>query len=307
MTLSGYLAKPFFWEVASERGAELSRWRELLVCAHAALGRRHLSLLSAGLAMYAMLAVFPGLAAVVFVYGAFATPDSVIEHMNMLAALLPRGTWALFSAPLTDIASARGGSLPAGALIGLLLGLWSARSGMAALITATNWAYSSGHERGVLKEGALSLLFTVVAVAGFLLALAIGVLVPALLRMLGTQAWLQVLIASVQWTLLWVMAASSLAVVYRFAPARAPDSWRAVIWGAGSAATLWLTISVLFSFYVRTIADYSRTYGALAAVVALLMWFYLSSFTIVFGAQLNAELERLERRRHEERTPPRSG
>ena len=88
-----------------------TRWREILVCTHEAIGKKHLSLLSAGLAMYALLAVFPGLAAVVFVYGLFATPADVMQHMELLARVLPQGTWALFSGPLQDIASDRGGSV----------------------------------------------------------------------------------------------------------------------------------------------------------------------------------------------------
>ena len=287
------------WELAGAPAGAVNRWREILVCTHEAIGKKHLSLLSAGLAMYALLAVFPGLAAVVFIYGLFATPADVMQHMALLATILPQGTWALFSGPLQDIASDRGGSLSAGALLGVLLGLWGARSGMAALISVTNWAYAGGHKRGLIREAVLSVLFTVAAVAGFLLALAIGVLAPALLRLLGTQPWQRLMIVAVQWALLWATALAGVTVVYRWAPARAPDGWRAVIWGAGIAATLWLTISVLFSVYVRSFADYSRTYGAVAAVVALLMWFYLSSFTIVLGAQINAEMDRLARQRRD--------
>ena len=269
----------------------MNRWREIAWCVNEAVGRNHVSLLSAGLAMYGLLAVFPGLAAAVCIYGLFVTPADVVRHFKIVSTLLPPGTWQLFSDQLQALARTRGGSLSASAVVALLLGLWGARLWMGALITASNITYPKDRERGFIHEILLSLLFTAAAIAGFLLAVTAGVLVPFVLEFLGTQQWMRYVIVLIQWAVLWVIAAGGLAVIYRFAPVRPPD-WRWVRKGAGIAATLWLLISSLFALYVRTFAGYGSTYGALAGVIVLLMWFYLSSFTVVLGMQINAQLER---------------
>jgi membrane protein len=267
-------------------------WRDILLRVKNEIGSDHVTLVSAGLAMYALLAVFPGLAAAVSIYGLFATPADVVEHMKTFAGVLPPGTWELFADQLQALTRERSGSLSAAALVGIGVALWSARSGMASLMTAANIAYSESEKRSFVKQVLLSLLFTLVAIAGFLFALTIGVAIPVALAVLGTQSWIQIVVAIARWGLLWILTVLSLAALYRYGPARQRARWRWVSWGSVIAATLWLTVSVLFAVYVRTFGTYGQTYGALAAVVVLLLWFYLSSFVIVLGAEINAEMER---------------
>jgi membrane protein len=109
---------------------------------------------------------------------------------------------------------------------------------------------------------------------------------------LGTSRWVQLMLSILRWLLLWAFAVIGLSLVYHFAPTSRPAHWRCVTWGSTVAATFWLVLSALFTLYVRWFAHYDRTYGTLAAVVVLLMWFYLLSFVVVLGAELNATLER---------------
>jgi membrane protein len=271
-------------------------WRDILLRVWEQIGSDHVTLVAAGLAMYALLAVFPGLAAAIALYGIFATPADVIEHMESFAAVLPPGTWEIFSRQLQTVAQNTQGSLTTAAGIGLLIALWGARAGMAALMVATNIAYSEPEKRSFVKQVLLSLLFTIAAIAGFLIVLAIGVAIPVALEVLGTRPWVQVVIGVLRWIVLWLMAVTGLAIVYRYAPAREPARWAWVTWGSAIAATLWLLASLGFAFYVRSFATYGQTYGALGGVIALLMWFYITSFTIVLGAEINAEMERQTRR-----------
>jgi membrane protein len=99
-------------------------------------------------------------------------------------------------------------------------------------------------------------------------------------------------VAIFRWVSLWAFAVLGLAVTYRFAPSRELARWRWVMWGSVVAATLWVIGSLLFAFYVRRFGSYAKMYGALGGVVVLLMWFYLSSFFVVLGAEINAEMER---------------
>jgi membrane protein len=271
-------------------------WRDILSRVKSEIGSDHVSLVSAGLAMYALLAVFPGLAAAVAIYGIFASPADVIDHMKTFSDILPPGTWDLFNTQLRTLTSQAQGRLTVTAAVGLLIALWGARAGMSALMVATNIAYAEAEKRGFIKQTVLSLAFTVGGILTFLLVLALGVVLPLALNVLGTSSWVQALAGLLRWVALWVVAVLGLAVLYRYAPSRRPARWRWVTWGSVIAATLWVLVSVGFAFYVATFATYGKTYGALGGVIALIMWFYLSSFTIVIGAEVNAEMERQTRR-----------
>jgi membrane protein len=271
-------------------------WRDILARVKSEIGSDHVTLVSAGLAMYALLAVFPGLAAAVAIYGLFASPATVVEHMQTFSDLLPPGTWELFSRQLQSVAGQAQSSLSFAALTGVLVALWSARSGMSSLMVATNIAYAEAEKRGFIKQTLLSLVFTLAAILGFLTVLALGVIVPLALKVLGTHEWVQWFVGALRWLALWLVAVLGLSVLYRYAPSRERARWRWVTWGSAIAATLWILISVAFAFYVGKFASYGKTYGALSGVVALLMWFYVSSFTVVLGAEINAEMERQTKR-----------
>jgi membrane protein len=271
-------------------------WRDIVARVKAEIGSDHVSLVAAGLAMYGLLAVFPGLAAAVSIYGMFASPTDVIEHMRTFSAILPPGTFDLFSQQLQTLASRGQGTLTIGALAGLAVALWGARAAMASMMTATNIAYAEVEKRGFIRQTLLSLLFTCAAIVGFLVMLAIGVVVPVALKVLGTSQWVQWIGGAVRWLALWAFAVVGLGLLYRYAPSRQRARWHWVTWGSAIAATLWILLSVGFAFYVGSFGTYGKTYGALGSVIALLMWFYLSSFVVVVGAEINAEMERQTRR-----------
>jgi membrane protein len=228
----------------------------------------------------------------VSIYGLFATPADVIQHMQAFSGVLPPGVWDIFSTQLQTITRHETSTLTLAALLGVVIALWSARSAMSALMTATNIAYGEREKRNFFVQVLVSLVLTIGAVVGFLVMLLLGIAIPVTLKVLGTHAWVQVVADALQWALLWVFTVWALAFVYRYAPAREPARWHWVTWGSAIAATLWLGMSALFAIYVQAFANYGKTYGALGGVIALLMWFYFSSVIVVLGAQVNAEMER---------------
>src|SRR6185437_7035852 len=260
------------------------------------LGSDNITLVSAGLALYALLSVFPGMAAAVSIYGMFATPADVVKQMKAFSAVLPPGVWSIFNTQLQVITSHEQRTLSVAAALGLGLALWSARSAMSALMTATNIAYQERETRSFIMQILISLVLTVAAVLGFLTMLLLGVAIPVTLTILGTRPWVQWLADAFQWFLLWFFTSVALTVVYRYAPARTRPRWHWVSWGSTIAATLWLAMSALFAIYVQAFANYGKTYGALGGVIALLMWFYFSSALVVLCAEINAEMERQTRK-----------
>jgi membrane protein len=259
------------------------------------LGTDNVTLVSGGLAMYALLSIFPGLAAAVSVYGLFSTPADVARHLSVFMGILPAGVWDIFNTQLQTLTQHAQSTLSVAAGVSLVLALWSARSAMSGLMTATNIAYKEAEKRNFFVQVLISLVLTIGAVIGFIALLVLGVAVPWALQILGTAQWVQWTADALQWALLWSLAIFGLAFVYRYAPARERARWRWVTWGSATAATLWLIASALFAFYVRTFANYGKTYGALGGVIALLMWFYISSIIVVLGAEINAEMERQTR------------
>jgi membrane protein len=273
------------------------RWWDVAVQAWQQLNEHNAGLLAGGVAMYGLLSVFPGLAALVSLYGLFATPGDVIVHMSVFAGVLPPGVWSIFNAQLQNVVAHDHGTLTVAAAVALLIALWSARATMSALMTATTIAYQQPEGRGWIAQILISLLLTLGVIVGFLLMLVLGVVVPLALEVLGPAASVRDITAVLRWLLLWLFAVLGLSVVYHFAPARRPPAWRWFTWGSTIAATCWLIVSGLFSLYVRTFASYGKTYGALGGVVALLMWFYLLSFIVIIGAELNAVLDRAPEQR----------
>ena len=266
-------------------------WWQLIAQVTKQLQTHNAELLAGGVAMYGLLSVFPGLAAAVSIYGLFATPAAVIQHLRVFAGVLPPGVWEIFSTQLQEVAAHDHGTLTVPATIGVLIALWSARLTMSALMIATTIAYEHDEKRGFLYQLLTSLMLTLGLIVGFLVMLVIGVVVPLVVAMLGTSPGIQFLVDVLRWLLLWAFAVIGLSVVYHFAPAREHARWRWVSWGSVFAASLWLAVSALFSLYVRTVAGYDRTYGALGGVVVLLMWFYLLSFIVVIGGEVNAVLD----------------
>jgi len=252
----------------------------------------NVSLVAGGLAMYALLSVFPALAAMVSIYGIFATPGDVIDQMKAFAGVLPPGVWDIFNTSLQSITRTGQSTLTGAAILGLGVALWSARAAMSSLMTATNIAYREREKRGFIKTTLLSLGFTIAAIIGFLLMLALGVAIPLALAAFGAGEWVKAAVSVLRGVLLWVVMMAGLAVVYRYAPAREHARWRWVTPGSVFAATTCLIASALFAFYVTNFAGYAKTYGALGGVVVLLMWFFISSVVVVMGAEINAESER---------------
>lgn len=256
----------------------------------------NVDIIAGGLALYALLAVFPALAAAVSIYGLFASPGDIANQMQQVSAVLPEDAASILQQQLTQLSQHPQNALSFGIILGIALALWSARKGMVALITATNVAYDEEEKRGFFKQLLVSLAFTIGAVVGFLAVLLLGVAVPLVLSMLPLGRAAEIVLLVARWILLFGVAVLGLAVVYRFAPDRHEARWKWVTPGSLIAATLWLIGSALFALYVRSSGSYGETYGALGGVIVLLMWFYLSGYIVILGAEINAEMERQTKR-----------
>jgi membrane protein len=252
----------------------------------------HVPMLAAGVAFFAFLAVFPAIIAAITLYGLVADPQQVAAQVEGLAGALPEQAQPLLVEQLGSVASASGGALSLGLVVSLLAALWSASSGTGNLMQAVNLAYDEEETRGFLKLRGTALLLTIGSIVFLLLTLGLVAVVPPLLDSLPLGPVATVLAQVVRWGLLVGLVVAALAVVYRVAPDRDSPKFRWTSTGALVAAALWILGSVAFSLYVNNFGSYNKTYGALAGVVVLLLWLYLTSYTVLLGAEINAEAER---------------
>jgi membrane protein len=246
-------------------------------------------LLGAGVAFYALLSLFPAIIAGVSIYGLVADPTTVQDQINRLTEMLSPETAKIVGTQLQQVTNGAGGALGLATVIGILTALWSASSGMKALITGVNLAYDETESRKFAKLRGLAILLTLGAMVLMAVALTLIVAFPAL-----ADSWPTVLrwtVGILRWVLLAVLVIGGLAVLYRYAPDRDEPRWTWVSWGSGIATVLWILASIGFSIYANAFGNYNKTYGALAGVIILMFWLYLSAVVVLVGAELNTEME----------------
>jgi membrane protein len=163
-------------------------------------------------------------------------------------------------------------------------------------MTALNIAYEEEEKRGLIRYHAAALAMTLGAIVSALVAIALVAVLPPLIEALPLPDWLHWALSLVRWPILAVLVMIGLAVLFRYGPSRNKARWNWVSAGAIAATVLWIVGSLLFSWYAANFANYNETYGSVGAIVALLMWFYLTAYVVLLGAELNAEMERQTRR-----------
>jgi len=266
-------------------------WKQIMKRAWQEQKDDNIGLLAAGVAFYAFTALFPALIAAVTVYGLVADPAQVEEQINSLSKTLPRDAASLIGDQLRTIASTSSGALGLGLAASVLGALFSASGGVGNIIKAINIAYDEEETRGFVKLRGLALLLTLGAVVFLVVAVGLVAVLPPVLDSLGLGSFGKVAVLVLRWVGLVAFMMVALAVLYRYAPDRDAPKFRWVGLGAVVATLLWIAGSAGFSLYVSNFGSYGKTYGALAGVVVLLLWLYLTAFIVLLGAEINAESE----------------
>lgn len=271
-------------------------WRDILWRVKSEMSEDNLSLVAAGVAFYGLLAIFPGIAAIVSIYGLIVDPQAAEQQVAAIGQLLPEDARAIIEEQMTRVSAHATAALGLGAIFSLLLTIWSANKGTQALISALNIVYDETEKRGFVKLNLISLALTVGAIAFLIVCLAAIAALPALFGNLGLPDLIKELARWLRWPVLGGAFVVALAVLYRYAPSRDEPRWRWVSAGAVVATIMWLIGSALFSWYVSNFGSYNETYGSIGAVVVLMMWFWLSALIVLLGAEINAEMEHQTRR-----------
>jgi membrane protein len=287
------------WSAQEGRGRSARRvrdipfegWKDILWRTKDEITADRISLVAAGVTFYLLLALFPALAALVSVYGLFADPQNIQEHIAALSVVLPSGAVELLRDQLQRLAEQSGTALGVTFFFGLAVALWSANKGIKALFDAMNVAYDEDEKRGFILLNLITLGFTLGAIIVAILFMVAVAVVPVVVKALGLGGWLEWLVQLARWPILLIVAAVGVAILNRYGPSRSRARWRWLTWGSGLTVLVWIAASIAFSWYLSNFGNYNETYGSLGAAIGFLMWLWISVFVLLAGAELNSEIE----------------
>jgi membrane protein len=266
-------------------------WYDILWRTYREMNSDRLLSIAGGVSFFVLLAIFPAITALVSAYGLFFNASTITNNLSLLNDVVPGNVLGIVHEQASRIASNSGRALSIGIVVGILVSLWSAMSGVKAMIDALNVIYEQKECRSFLKLNLVALVFTLAGFAAFLLAIATIVVLPLILSPIGLGSLPETVTRIARWPLLLVVLLIGLAVLYRYGPDRRKARWEWVTVGSVSAAVTWIVASFLFSWYLASFANYNATYGSLGAVVGLMIWLWISTIVVLLGAELNAEIE----------------
>jgi membrane protein len=278
-------------DAASPLAIPTPGWKDILLRVWNQSSDNRIMLVAAGATFYILLALFPALAAFVSLYGLVSDPVTIADHIAFLGGLMPSGGVEIIESQLDALASQQVDALSIGFLLGLGIALWSANNGIKTMFDAMNIVYEEEEKRGFIKLNAFSALFTLGAILiGIILIVSVGV-IPAIIAFLHLGSFADQLLSVLRWPVMAAFIVGGITLIYRYGPSRENARWRWLFPGAILATIVWLAASAAFSFYLQNFADYNATYGSLGAVIGFMTWTWISITIVLFGAQLNAEIE----------------
>jgi len=283
--------------MARGRGAETPAkippkgWKDILFRVKDEIASDHVSLVAAGVAFYALLAIFPAVTALMALAGLVMEPVQVTEQLDALTDLIPEEAATIILDQAVAVTGSEETGLGWAFLIGLGLALYSASKGVGSLMEGLNVAYDEDETRGFISKLVWTLGLTIMLVGVLLLGMTATLAVPAIVNFFALPGWLESLMSYGSWVLLAVLTVMALAVLYRYGPARDNAEWKWLTPGAVLACILWIVASVGFSIYVSNFGSYNESFGSMAGAIILLMWLWISAFIVLLGAELNSEME----------------
>jgi membrane protein len=248
------------------------------------LREHNTTLVAAGVAFYAFLAFIPALIAFISVYGLVADPADVKRQVEDVASALPKEVQSFLVFQLDAIVKANTAAVSVTLVVAIVIALWSASGGMAALITGIHVAHERDEPKSFVAKRGKALGFTVGAVVFLGIVVFLIAALPPLMSEAGDagRVGMQIL----RWPILAVVMVVGIGLLYRFSTEERPRVWLRVVTAGSVVATIgWLIASALFAVYTANFASYSKTYGSLASIVVLLIWIWLSSLLVLIGAE----------------------
>ena len=265
-------------------------WKDIFWRTYREIGRDRLPALAGGITFYLLLATFPAIAAFVSLYGIFSDVGTVERQLIHLSRILPSDAVTLIGSQMLRISAQRHATLGAAFIASTLLSVWSANAGMKALFDGLNITYDETEKRDYLRRSLITYAATFAGLVFIGLVISVLIGAPVFFHQLGVHS-VRVWWAPTRWVLVFLMAAITFTLLYRYGPSRRHAKWQWVVFGGVGAAAVWLAISLGFSWYVNNFTHFGVTYGSLGAMIAYMLWVWMTAMVILTGAELNSEIE----------------
>lgn len=271
------------------------RWTEILRRTASEIGADNCLGLAAQLAFYFFLALFPALLFLVALIGYLPVENALTGLLEALGAVAPGEALTLLRDQLDQLSTSRQGSL---LTLGIVGAIWSSSAAMVAIIDALNHAYDVDEWRPWLRRRILAIVLTISLALFIMGSLALVLLGPAIVSWMadrfGLAPAMEFAWRLARWPVIFALVVFGVDLVYYFAPNRRAR-WAWITPGSLLATLLWIASSFAFKVYVTNFSDYNATYGAIGGVIVILLWFYVSAFAILIGAEVNGVIEQAER------------
>ncbi|MEE4187956.1 MAG: YihY/virulence factor BrkB family protein [Roseobacter sp.] len=261
-----------------------------LIAAFGKTGPNNLGLIAAGVAFYAMLSLFPALAALIALLSLVADPAVVVEQLEEMRELMPADVYDILNTQIVGLVSTSSDTLGWTGAVSVAVALWSARAGVGAMIHGLNVVHATD-SRATWRHYMRALLLTIGLVAVGMIALLTVVIAPVVLSFFALGFSTVVVIDVLRWATAIAVTFIGIGMLYRFGPNRRPENTSLITAGSVMAVVSWAAVSIGFSYYVSYFGNYNEVYGSIGAVIAMLVWLWISSFLVLFGASWNAEIE----------------
>lgn len=261
----------------------------VLVAVWKSASEKHLGLIAAGVAFFGVFGIFPGIAAVIAIFGLVADPTVIGEQLVLMQDIIPPDAYRLLSSQINRLVTAPSQALGWATVVSITLALWSCRAGVGALIGGLN-AIAGQRVRNGVWQMVVAFLLTIALVSLAIIALTVVVVLPiglAFIPVATSTAWL---LEGARWLIALGVLMMGLSLLYRFGPARIGSRGRWITVGAFVVVILWVAASAGLSYYLTNFASYNEVYGSIGAVIGLLLWLYVSAYLILLGAALNVEV-----------------
>lgn len=277
--------------ISSPKEIPFSGWKKILLRVFNRLMDNLIYIVSAGVAFYAFIAIFPAIIALISIYGLAVDPQMAQEQIQTLAGMMPQEAFSIIETQIQNLVRTTSSTLGWSTIIGILVSLWFANNGTKSIFTGLDFAYDTVSERSFLKHNAMTLLFTLCGIILLIISMAFIVVFPAIIQFIGLPGNIESLISWLRWPLLAIIVVAAICWIYKYAPDRKTPKIKWVVLGATVATILWLLASWGFSYYVSNFANYGEMYGSIAAVVILMFWLFITSLTLLLGGELNSATE----------------
>lgn len=265
--------------------------------------RTHMGLIAAGVAFYGFLALFPGMAALIAIFGLISDPEVVHSELELLRDVIPGGAYDLIEGQLARLLTTSGSALRWTTIVSFVVAIWSARAGVSAVVQGLNAIYGIPNRSGVWHE-ILSLGMTLALMGVAIIAMLIVVVAPIAMALFPPYPVMGIVLEGLRWLMAFAVLVGGLWMLYSWGPNRRVQGQIWMTPGAIAVVLLWLFASWGLSYYLSNFGRYNEIYGSIFAVIALLLWLWISAWLILAGAALNVVIERLRRRRRAAASAP---